>query len=147
MAQLADREKLSRCALEFAILTAARTGEIIGARWSEIDLHAGLWTIPAERMKAKKEHRAPLSGPALEILKALPREADFVFIGGSKGTAISNMAMAQLLKRMGRTDITVHGFRSTFRDWVAGSQLPQHRRRDGVGACDRRSGRGCLSTR
>jgi integrase len=119
MAQLADREGLAARALKFSILTAARTGEVIGATWDEIDLAAKVWVVPDSRMKARKEHRVPLSGPALEILKALPREADFVFIGGSKGAAISNMAMAQLLKRMGRTDITVHGFRSTFRDWVA----------------------------
>jgi integrase len=119
MAQLAARDAIAARALEFTILCAARTGEVIGARWSEIDLDAKLWTIPAGRMKAKKEHRVPLTGRALETLRDLPREADFVFPGGRKGTAISNMAMAQLLKRMGRLDITVHGFRSTFRDWAA----------------------------
>jgi integrase len=70
-------------------------------------------------MKAKKEHRVPLSGRAIQILKSLQREADFVFPGAGKGTAISNMAMAELLKRLERHDITVHGFRSTFRDWAA----------------------------
>jgi integrase len=119
VAQLREREGIAAKALEFLILTATRTGEVIGARWSEIDLIAKLWTIPAARMKAKKEHRVPLSGAALEILKTLPREADFVFPGGHKGSAISNMAMAELLKRMGRLNITVHGFRSTFRDWAA----------------------------
>jgi integrase len=119
MAQLAAREGIAARALEFAILTASRTGEIIGSRWSEIDLDAKLWTIPAVRMKANKEHRVPLSGRSLEILKALPREEGFVFPGGRKGVPISNMAMAGVLKRMDRLEITVHGFRSTFRDWAA----------------------------
>jgi integrase len=119
MAQLSARDSIAARALEFTILCAARTGEAIGARWSEIDLDARLWTIPAGRMKARKQHRVPLTGRALEILRDLPREADFVFPGSRKGAAISNMAMAQLLKRMDRLDITVHGFRSTFRDWAA----------------------------
>jgi integrase len=119
MVQLATRGGIAAKALEILILTAARTGEIVGARWGEINLHAGLWTIPAGRMKAKKEHRVPLSSRAVEILKALPRESDFVFPGGRKGTALSNMSMAELLKRMGRNTITVHGFRSCFRDWAA----------------------------
>jgi integrase len=80
---------------------------------------SGVMDDPAERMKAKKEHRVPLTGKVVEILRALPREADYVFPGGRKGTPISNMAMAELLKRMGRDDITVHGFRSAFRDWAA----------------------------
>jgi integrase len=125
--RLAAHEGIAARALEFTILCAARTGEVIGARWSEVDLGAKVWTIPAVRMKAKKEHRVPLSGRALEILKALPREADFVFPGGRKGAAISNMAMAELLKRMDRLDITVHGFRSTFRDWAAEmTSYPNH---------------------
>ncbi len=119
MAQLAERQGVAARALEFTVLTAARTGEVIGARWPEIDMAAKLWTIPAERMKARKEHRVPLTPRALEILEGLPREAEFVFPGSQKGSAISNMAMAQLLKRMGRLDITVHGFRSAFRDWAA----------------------------
>lgn len=119
MTQLATREGMGARALEFLILTAARTGEVIGARWDEIDLPGKTWIIPASRMKAKKEHRVPLSDRAVAVLKALPREADFVFPGGRKGTAISNMAMATLLIRMERLDITVHGFRSTFRDWAA----------------------------
>jgi integrase len=119
MVQLATREGIAARALEFTILTAARTGEVIGGRWSEIDMDAKLWTIPATRMKAKKEHRVPLSGPAMQILKSLPQEGKFVFPGGHKGGPISNMAMAQMLKRMDRLDFTVHGFRSTFRDWAA----------------------------
>jgi integrase len=126
-AQLADREGIAARALEFTVLTAARTGEVIGARWFEIDWEAKIWAIPAERMKAKKEHRVPLTGRALAILNALPREAEFVFPGGAKGAPISNMAMAKLLKRMERTDITVHGFRSTFRDWAAETtSYPNH---------------------
>lgn len=127
ISQLAAREGIAARALEFTILNASRTGEIIGCRWSEIDLEAKLWTIPAERMKAKKEHRVPLTGRSLEILKALPREGEFVFPGGRKGVPISNMAMAEVLKRMGRFDITVHGFRSTFRDWAAErTSYPNH---------------------
>ena len=116
-------------ALEFLILTTARTGEVIGAQWSEFDLDAGVWTVPAGRMKADKEHRVPLSNRAVEILKVLPRERgnDSVFIGLRAGTGLSTMAMAALLKRMGRTDLTVHGFRSTFRDWAAEcSAFPNH---------------------
>jgi integrase len=119
MAALAAREGIAARALEFTVLTAARTGEVIGARWSEFDLDAKVWVIPAERMKAHKEHRVPLTERMLAILRALPREAAFVFPGGREGAPISNMAMAQLLKRMNRLDVTVHGFRSTFRDWAA----------------------------
>ena len=127
LARLAACEGIAARALEFTIFTAARTGEIVGAKWGEIDLAEKVWTIPAERMKAKKEHRAPLTGRAVEILKALPRESNFVFPGGRKGVPISNMAMAQLLKRMERLDITVHGFRSAFRDWAAErTSYPNH---------------------
>jgi integrase len=100
-------------ALEFMILTAARTGEIIGAAtWDEFDLRAKVWTVPAKRMKAGKEHKVPLAKRAVEILKALPRDNERPF-------PLSNMAFLQLLKRVGRTDITPHGFRSSFRDWAA----------------------------
>ena len=128
MAQLATREGIAARALEFTILTAARTGEVIGAQWPEFgDLAAKQWTVPAGRMKGQREHRVPLSDRAVAVLKALPREADFVFPGGRKGIAISNMAMAQLLKRMGRLKITVHGFRSAFRDWAAErTNYPNH---------------------
>jgi integrase len=107
-------------ALEFTILTAARTGEITGAVWSEIDLVGKVWTIPAERMKMDREHRVPLSDRAVEILKALPTEEnnDFVFIGKLKPN-LSHSAMMEVLHRMKRSDITVHGFRSCFRDWSA----------------------------
>jgi integrase len=108
----------ARC-LELTILTAARTGEALGARWSEIDLEAKLWRVPAARMKGGREHVVPLSGPALEILAALPRSGDHLFEGARAGRPISNMAMDMLLRRMGQGAITVHGFRSSFRDWAA----------------------------
>lgn len=112
-------------ALRFAILTAGRTGEVIGATWGEIDLGAALWTLPAARMKAGREHRVPLSEPVLALLqeKAKLRTSTApnapVFPGAATGKALSNMAMLTLLRRMGRADLTVHGFRSTFRDWAA----------------------------
>jgi len=120
MAAVRKRDGIAARALEFVILTAARTGEVIGARWSEIDLDEQVWKVPADRMKASREHRVPLSDRAIEILQAIPREAKnpFVFIGPRRG-GLSNMAMAAVLKRMNREDITVHGFRSTFRDWAA----------------------------
>lgn len=108
----------SKC-LEFTILTACRTNESIGATWAEIDLEQKLWIIPAERMKAEREHRVPLSSRCMEILSELPRLNDFVFVGGRGNKGLSNMAMAELLKRMEYRDITVHGFRSSFRDWAA----------------------------
>jgi integrase len=108
-------------ALEFAILTAARTGEVIGARWEEINIDERLWTIPAERMKAGKQHRVALSDAALAVLEPMRaiRQNDFVFAGDRTGRPISNMAMLMLLRRMGRGDLTAHGFRSTFSDWCA----------------------------
>jgi integrase len=108
-------------ALEFAILTSARTGEVIGAQRREIDLTARLWTIPGSRMKGGREHRVPLSDAALAVIAAVPlAEPDaFLFPGGKPRRPLSNMAMLQLLKRMKRDDLTVHGFRSTFRDWAA----------------------------
>jgi integrase len=112
MIDLRERDGVAARALEFAILTAARTGEVIGARWAEIDLQSRLWTVPAERMKAGREHRVPLSEAAMALLAALKREGDRVF-------PVSNMAMTMLLRRMGRGDLTVHGFRSTFSDWCA----------------------------
>lgn len=107
-------------ALEFTVLTVARTSEVIGATWPEINLEQAVWTIPAGRMKAKKEHRIPLSSRALTILEEMKelRDSDFVFPGWKAKTGLSNMAMLNLLKRIGRNDVTVHGFRSTFRDWA-----------------------------
>ncbi|MBK8794757.1 MAG: integrase arm-type DNA-binding domain-containing protein [Holophaga sp.] len=123
MAVLRERTGLGALALEFTILTAARTGEVISARWEELDLTKKLWTIPAERMKAGKEHTVPLSKRALEIVRELEKVkiGPFVFPGVEEGEPLSNMAMNATLKRMEYLDITVHGFRSTFRDW-AGEQ-------------------------
>jgi integrase len=124
--RLREQDGTAARALEFAILTAARTSEVIGARWSEIDLAAKVWTVPAGRMKAGKEHRVPLSDRALAILaESKPRNGaaeigqQFVFAGGKPGLPLSNMAFLMLLRRMGRNDLTAHGFRSTFRDWCA----------------------------
>jgi integrase len=121
MAELRQQEGVVSRALEFTVLTAARTSEAIGARWSEFDLSTRLWTIPPERMKARREHRVPLSDAALAVLEEMRaiRSGDFVFPGGRARRPISNMAMTMTLRRMGRGDLTVHGFRSTFRDWTA----------------------------
>jgi integrase len=122
---LREQEGIAARALEFAVLTAARTGETIGARWPELDLLDKTWTVPAERMKAGREHRVPLSAGALAILQDMQslrptNNADaYVFPGGKIGKSLSNMAMTEVLRRMNRGDITVHGFRSTFRDWAA----------------------------
>ena len=113
-------DSVAGMALRFLILTAARTGEVIGARWSEIDLDAGLWVIPADRMKAKREHRVPLSDEAVAILEQVKAlDDEMVFPGQKRGKGLSNMAMLQLLRRIKRDEITVHGFRSSFRDWAA----------------------------
>ena len=121
LASLRAQEGTGARALEFAILTAGRTGEILGARWDEIDLEAAIWTIPAGRMKGEREHRVPLSAPAIAVVEALKqfRTGEQVFPGGKSGKPLSNMAMLVLLRRMNRSDLTVHGFRSTFRDWAA----------------------------
>jgi integrase len=121
MAALRQQQGVGARALEFAILTAARTGEVTGAKWSEIDLEARLWTLPVERMKAGREHRVPLSETARAILAAMRevKEGDFVFPGGKANRSLSNMAFLMLLRRMGRGDLTAHGFRSTFSDWCS----------------------------
>lgn len=124
VAALRGKEGISPRSLEFTILTAARTNEAIGARWSEFDFNNATWTIPADRMKAQREHRVPLSKAAIALLRALPRDTEsedgFVFISPrSKNKPLSNMAMLKTLKLMERQDLTVHGFRSTFRDWAA----------------------------
>jgi integrase len=122
MAELRQRDSISARALEWTILTAARTGETIGAKWEEIDLDDEVWVVPAARMKAHREHRVPLSHRGVAILKALPRvKGDHhVFVGAKAKKGLSNMAMAELLKDM-RPGVTVHGFRSCFRDWAAES--------------------------
>ena len=121
MRELASRPALAARALEFTILTAARSGETLGATWEEIDLDEACWTIPAERMKAGVLHQVPLSDQAISILRELKPEheeaGEFIF-HGKTGAKLSNMSMAMLLRRMDRTTITVHGFRSTFRDWA-----------------------------
>lgn len=120
MCDLRKQDGMGAKALEFTILTAARTGEVIGARWDEFDLPSKTWTIPPERMKAEKEHLVPLCARAIEILEELqPLGGEFVFPGLKPEKPLSNMAMLSLLKRMERGDLTVHGFRSTFRDWAA----------------------------
>jgi integrase len=105
-------------ALEFLILTAARTSEVVGARWEEIDLVEAVWTIPAHRIKARREH-APIKGFGDPQELATEQPQEFVFPSAKADTSLSNMALLALLKRMDRTDITAHGFRSTFRDWAA----------------------------
>ena len=119
MAELRLKEGVSARALEFAILTAARSGEVRGAKWSEIDLDARIWTIPGERMKAGKEHRVPLANEVVTLIKALPREdgVNYVFLA-PKGGQLSDMALTSVLRRMARSGLTQHGFRSTFRDWA-----------------------------
>ena len=121
LGQLRARQSVAAQALEFAILTACRSGEVLGARWDEIDLEKAVWVIPGSRMKAGKEHRVPLSGRAVALLTALNemRTSDFVFPGTAHGKPLSGMAMAMQLRRMKADDITVHGFRSTFRDWAS----------------------------
>ncbi|MEQ9335141.1 integrase arm-type DNA-binding domain-containing protein [Thalassobaculum sp.] len=117
MTALAGREGIAARALAFAILTAARSGEVRGMRWSEIDLDAGIWTVPAARMKAEKEHRVPLTPQALALLGEKGEPGDLVFPGERKGKPLSDMSLTAVLRRMGRSE-TVHGFRSTFRDWA-----------------------------
>jgi integrase len=122
MQQLRGDSRIASRALELTILTAARTNEVIQARWSEFDLDLKTWIVPAERMKSKREHRVPLSDAAVKALDAVQgRSKRYVFPGHKRGSHLSNMAMMQVLKRLERTGITVHGFRSTFRDWCAES--------------------------
>lgn len=115
---LRERTGTAARALEFAILTAARSGEVRGATWSELDLETGVWTIPAIRMKAKREHRVPLNHAAISILKAQLKIEDVEFIfPGAKGKPLSDMSLTAVMRRMA-VDAVPHGFRSTFRDWV-----------------------------
>ncbi|AZQ51736.1 tyrosine-type recombinase/integrase [Burkholderia cenocepacia] len=121
IAELRDQGGVSARALEFLILTTSRTGEVIGARPEEFDLHENVWTVPAERMKGKREHRVPLVPRAAELAKQMMDAfgGEYVFPGAKADKPLSNMAMLELLRRMGRGELTVHGFRSTFRDWAA----------------------------
>jgi integrase len=122
VAELAKREGVAAKALLFTILTSARSGETLGSKWSgEINLAAKTWTVPASRMKSGTEHIVPLSPPVIDLLTRLPREPgnDFVFIGSRSGRGVSHDAMFGMLATLGRGDLTVHGFRSSFRDWAA----------------------------
>ncbi|MGB8549396.1 MAG: tyrosine-type recombinase/integrase [Xanthobacteraceae bacterium] len=118
VSELRARDATAARVVEFVILTAARSGEVLGMKWEEADFLARVWTVPAERMKAAREHRVPLSGAAMALLDKLPRDGEYVFSGGRR-PRLSAMAMHALLLRMKRTDITIHGFRSSFRDWAA----------------------------
>ena len=120
MGELRERDAIAALALEFCILTATRSGEVLGARWSEIDLEARVWTVPAGRMKAAREHRIPLSERAAAILEKLAkaRTGELVFPGKRAGKPLSVMAMKMVLRRMKLDGVTVHGFRSAFRDWA-----------------------------
>jgi integrase len=134
MLELDDQDGVAALALRFTILTAARTGEVIGATWGEIDLKAAVWTIPPARMKGEEEHRVPLAESALAVLRkaAKLRRSDTrdasVFPGRNSGASscLSDMSMLALLKRMKRADLTVHGFRSTFRDWASENTRHEH---------------------
>jgi integrase len=121
MKHLRGMEGAGAAALEFLILTAARTGEVIGACWSEIDLKERIWVVPTARMKSGREHRVPLSSAAIAVLNRTSgsKEDGYVFAGQRLGYPLSNMALLMTLGRMNRGDITAHGFRSTFRDWAA----------------------------
>jgi integrase len=118
MNELRNRPAVAALALEFAILTGARSGEVLGATWEEVDLQAAVWTIPASRMKAGKEHRVPLCPRTLEVLETMQMAGSAHVFVGNNGRALSSMAMAMLLRRM-QVQVTVHGFRSAFRDWAA----------------------------
>jgi integrase len=120
MAQLRQHDSIGAKALEFCVLTAARSGEVLGASWDEVSPKEKIWIVPPERMKAAREHRIPLSPRAMAILRSLraAKAGSFIFRGQKQDQPLSSMAMAMQLRRMGRGDITVHGFRSSFRDWV-----------------------------
>jgi integrase len=119
LAALRERDGITARALEFAILTAARSGEVFGSSWGEFDVEARVWTVPAARMKAGREHRVPLSTQAVEILQEMQQKrlSDLVFPGTRPGRPLSVMALEMVLRRM-KLDVTVHGFRSAFRDWA-----------------------------
>ncbi|WP_108398907.1 tyrosine-type recombinase/integrase [Devosia submarina] len=120
MVQLRERPAVAARALEFAILTAARSGEVLNAEWKEMDLKTAVWTIPPQRMKAGKQHRVPLSPRAVDLLETMKDEepGTYVFPGQKEGKPLSAMSLAMMLRRM-EVDVTVHGFRSSFRDWAA----------------------------
>ena len=118
--QLRETKSTAAYALEFLILTAARSGEVLGAKWDEVDLNNATWTVPAGRMKARREHRVPLATPVLAVLNhmaSLRRSDDFIFPGAKAGRPLSSMAFEMILRRRG-LEVTPHGFRSAFRDWA-----------------------------
>ena len=122
MRQIREDTGVASRALEFTILTASRTSEVIQAEWSEFDLDRKTWVVPAERMKSNREYRVPLSAAAVSALEAARgRDKTYVFPGHKRHSHLSNAAMMKVLKRLNQTGITVHGFRSTFRDWCAES--------------------------
>ena len=142
MADLSDREGMGALALWFTILTAARTGEAIGATWSEVHRPAATWTIPAARMKAGRDHRVPLTDASMAVLREIAPLRDdaagsWVFPGARTGHPLSGSVFLTLLRRMDRGDLTAHGFRSTFRDWAARrscrGRARAHPRRQGGG--------------
>jgi integrase len=123
LVSLRTQDGLAASALHLTILTAARTSEVLNSTWPEFDLELAVWIVPADRMKAAKEHRVPLSPSAVRLLQSLlplrDRDAgDWVFPGSRAKRPLSNMAMLMLLRRMKHADLTAHGFRSTFRDWA-----------------------------
>ena len=128
MAEIQKREGIAARALEFAILTSARSGEVLGARWEEFDLTAAVWIVTAARMKAGKEHRVPLAPQALKIVKDMAGlSEEFVFPGDKSGKPLSEKALWKVLHRMNVENTTVHGLRSTFRDWAAErTNYPNH---------------------
>lgn len=126
MTDLRKQAGIGARALEFAILTAARSGEVRGMTWREVDLDAGIWVIPGDRMKVGNEHRVPMTAQTIKLLLAIkgetsPKADDLVFPGMRSGKPLSDMSLTAVLKRMNRSDLTAHGFRSTFRDWAAES--------------------------
>src|SRR6516165_8490378 len=156
-AALRSRPGMAARALEFAVLAAARTSEVLGALWGEVDLAGKVWTVPADRMKSGREHRVPLSDGAVDVLEEVrplallqdgePNPAAPVFPGRRRALPMSNMTMLMLLRRMKRNDLTAHGFRSTFSDWAAEHSIPARSGRNGARARGREQGRCCLSPR
>ncbi len=120
MSRLKEREAMAALCLEFVILTACRSDEALSAKWAEVDLDKKLWTVPAERMKAAREHRVPLAPRAVEMLEKLAKSktSEFVFAGHKENRPLSGMAMNMMLRRLKVDKVTVHGFRSSFRDWA-----------------------------
>ena len=119
-ADLSTRNAMAAKALRFTCLTGSRTSEVLGMQWGEVDFDARVWTCPAERMKSGEDHRVPLTGETLAIMEPLKAlQSQFVFEGQKRHKPLSNMAMLMLLRRMGVEGVTVHGFRSTFRDWAS----------------------------